>query len=360
MKTTEEKSIKNSETTIQLITSLYCEGSPKESSNCRSKKCIDTQCLCMDTEQLGLLLSRMFDDREWRPADFSDNAFVHVLTNEEENQVRCHEQSPSDSEIRLIKCSESKTQYKKVKETLKKAAPQKIRSLLKMLPIIKMTNAEHTFHKRNSFIYICTFGDCAASFVERFMAMMIRYIVDQYISDKEISPILKKMECFFNLLLRVNTTRAYSDCAKDLIEQIDGYYNSMSISKKEEGFSCADYMWDFRKMIEESKITHKETADIVTLLYPDDEVEFVHLCHLLKTILDIIAVDYTFTVGNLQTYMDKQSEYSHDFYDKLESILLSERDSDVVRKKHVFSMLKTLLDKYGDWADEDLCLLEYG
>lgn len=359
MKTTEEKAIKSSETTLQLITSLYCEGSPKESSNCISKKCIDAQCLCMDTEQLGLLLSRMFDDRGWHPADFNDNALVYVLTNEEEDQVRCYEQNPSDSEIKLIKCTESKAQYEKVKEEMKKAAPEKIRSLLKMLPIIKMTNAEHTFYKRNSFIYICTFGDCAANFVERFMAMMIRHIIDQYISDKDILSVLKKMECFFSLLLRVNTKIAYSDCAKDLIEQIDSYYDSMSISREADIISYAVYMWDFRKTIKESAITHKETDDIVALLYPDDEVEFVHLCHLLKTILDIITIDYTFKVGNLQTYMDKQSEYSHDFYDKLESMLLSEKNSDVARKKHVFSVLKTILDKYGDWADEDLCLLEY-
>ena len=97
MKTTEEKSIKNSETTIQLITSLYCEGSPKESSNCRSKKCIDTQCLCMDTEQLGLLLFRMFDDREWRPADFSDNTTNKINHNQCKKRIkillcfcRCH------------------------------------------------------------------------------------------------------------------------------------------------------------------------------------------------------------------------------------------------------------------------------
>lgn len=175
MKNTKEMFTKNSEITLRLITFLYCEGVPKEPVNCMSKKCMDGQCLCMDTEQLGLLLFRMFDERKWYPADLNDSAFVYVLTNEEEDKVKCRQQDPSESEIRLIKCRKAETQDKK----MKKAAPQKIRSLLKMLPIIKMTNVMNKFSERYSLVYICTFGDCVASFVERFMAMMIEYVIDR-------------------------------------------------------------------------------------------------------------------------------------------------------------------------------------
>ena len=52
MKTTKERTTKSRETT-QLITFLYCESIPKEPMHCVSKKCMDGQCLCMDTEQLG-------------------------------------------------------------------------------------------------------------------------------------------------------------------------------------------------------------------------------------------------------------------------------------------------------------------
>lgn len=358
MKTTKERTTKSRETT-QLITFLYCESIPKEPMHCVSKKCMDGQCLCMDTEQLGLLLSRMFDDKEWNPpCNLTDSKFVHVLTNEEEEKVRCQQQEIPDSVIRLIKCRKGRIDYTKMQAVMKKAAPEKIRSLLKMLPIIKMTNVTHKFNDRYSFVYICTFGDYAANFIERFMAMMIGHLVERYILDKDVVPILEKMEFFYESLFYVNTGRVYEECAKELVEQIESYYDTMVDSNKEVFSSCAEFMWDFRKTINETKENHKDPEDIVELLYPDDEVEFVHLCHLLKTILDLIEIDYGFKVGNLQTYMNVKSECRHDFYDKLESMLISEKGSDIVRKKYVFSMLKKMFDNYGSWADEDLIQLE--
>lgn len=357
MKTTEEKSIKNSDTKIKLITFLYCEGVLKESVDCKSKKCMDGRCLCMDTEQLGLLLSIMFDEREWYPADLSESAFVRVLTQEEENKVICHQQKLFNSEVRLLKCDGGRRRYKQLEELLKKSAPQKIRTLLNMLPIIKMTNVTHQFNERYSLVYICTFGDYAANFVEHFIAMMIGYIIKQYNLGEDVVPILQKMELFFELLIDVNSGEFYEECVRDLVEQIEGYHDSMSCFGTNITLPLAGYMWDFRKVIKEYRENHQETSDIVTLLYSDDEVEFVHLCHLMKTILDIIKVDYIFEIGNLQFYMDKKSECSHDIFDKLESMLINEKNSGDDRKRYVLGELKKLFDEYGNWADEDLIQL---
>lgn len=340
----------------ELVSNLYCIGNPrvKRGEECESIRCVDGMCLCLDMEQLGILVSFADSKVKWRTAD-EEGKFIKVTEIPKKN-LECAERKVRRLGTPLIKCVEFNGTGQKGMDNQFISAPQNVRKIMRCIPIIKMANSRNSIEHRYTLCYLCAFFIYTDPvLINRFLQMVIDEVICAYVDGKEIETVLEKMILFVNSMEALQEKGRYKENIRKLLEYIDDYLDFMKKQIERNPGSDQNaleiYLWDFRERVC-SDLTKDEKLSLYG--FEENQQKFSYLCQMLKGILAVTRHDSDLFRRMLDKYICLDSSEVHDTFDAANEILcIAETASEDV-KKNILTELDLEFSQYDDWSDAEI------